>query len=79
MKERLVFHDLYGSEREGEAGSSCRPNARCLRRPVIRAADEFRAVPHRNDKKIIEKLREFNTSLRPIILLLNNHKTLHRA
>ena len=64
MKERLVFHDLYGSEREGEAGNSCRPNARCLRRPVIRAADEFRAVLLLNDRKIIEKLREFNTSLR---------------
>ena len=66
LKERLVFHNLYGSAGEGEAGSSCRPNARCLRRPVIRAADEFRAVPLPNDRKIIEKLREFDTSLRPI-------------
>ena len=64
MNERLVFHDLYGSKGEGESGSSCRSNARCLRRPVIRAADEFRAVPLPNDRKIIEKLREFNTSLR---------------
>ena len=28
LNERLVFHDLYGSEREGEGGSSCRPKAR---------------------------------------------------
>ena len=61
MKERLVFHDLYGSEREGEGGSSCSPKARCLSRPVIRAGGEFRiAVPSAAKGRISVNPREFN-------------------
>ena len=46
-----------------------------LRRPVIRAAAEFEAVPLSNDRKIYVKLLEFNTfSPGSSILCLSNQK-----
>ena len=44
-----------------EACSSCRPKARCLRRPVIRADVEFRiAVPSAAKEMILVGIREQN-------------------
>ncbi len=62
LNERQVLLDLSGSEREGEGGSSCSPKARNVRggRSSERPPS-FGAVPLSNDRKILVKLREFNT------------------
>jgi len=62
LNERQVLLDLSGREREGEGGSSCRPKARGVRggRSSERTPS-FGAVPLSNDRKILVKLREFNT------------------